>query len=199
MARQAESNARCMCRGKNLHLLSPRLSSSGKGSRIYRPLLLVNLRFVSLGQNSSIRPGARIEAIVLDEKRPPAIKMGDNINIEQNVHIVCTSRIVIGNSVSITGNCAIVDKNHPFDLIDDYPIKIGARIDPSLTPVSIGSNTFVGYGTVILPSVKIGVNCVIPANSTVTKDVPDFCVAAGNPARVMRRYDPERQKWVCVD
>lgn len=168
--------------------------SVGRGCKIYKPLLFVNPRFVHLGDCTMIGPGARIEAILLDENRPPELFIGRNVNIEQNVHIICSSRIVIGDNVSITGHCAIVDTIHPFGDVDD-PRKIGDRIDPNPTPVEIGEGTFIGFGSVILPNVKIGRNCVIGANSTVLRDVPDFCVASGNPASIVRRYDFEKKAW----
>src|SRR5215475_4788763 len=81
----------------------------GRGSLIYKPLLLSGTQFVHIGDRTLIRRGARIEAILLDPARPPRIEIGSNVNIEQNVHIVCTSHISIGNNVTITGNCSIVD------------------------------------------------------------------------------------------
>lgn len=170
----------------------------GKKSLIYKPLLLSGTQFVHIGEGTLIRPGARIEAILLDPKRPPRIDIGSNVNIEQNVHIVCTSHIRIGNNVSITGNCSIVDTNHPY-LDVENPVKIGARIDPSPAPVEIGDGTFVGVGCVFLPGVRIGKYCVLGANSTITRDIPDYSVAAGNPARVQRRYDAEARSWIKLD
>ncbi len=97
--------------------------------------------------------------------------------------------------MSITGHCAIVDTNHPFFEVDD-PRKVGDRIDPNPTAVSIGDHTFLGFGCVVLPGVCIGRHCVIGANSTVTRDVPDYSVAVGNPARIIRRYDHTTMQWV---
>jgi len=167
----------------------------GSGCHIYKPLLISNPRFVSIGSNTSIRQGARIELIVLDKLRPPSIVIGNNVNIEQNVHIICSSKIVIGNNVSITGHCCIVDTVHPFRDVDD-PRKIGERISPEPTPVEIGDNTFIGFGTVILPNVRIGKNCIVGANSTVTRDVQDFCVIGGSPASILMRYDSETKMWI---
>lgn len=169
----------------------------GKHSLIYKPLLLSGTQYVQIGAGTLIRPGARIEAIVVDPARPPRIEIGNNVNIEQNVHVVCTSRITIGDNVSITGNCSIVDTVHPFDDLDN-PTKIGARIDPVPRPVEIGDGTFVGIGVVILPGVRIGPRCVIGANSTVVRDIPAYSIAVGSPAKVVRRYDFERRQWVSV-
>lgn len=167
----------------------------GKHSLIYKPLLLSGTQYVRIGAGTLIRPGARIEAIVVDPSRPPRIEIGNNVNIEQNVHIVCTSRIIIGNNVSITGNCSIVDTVHPFEDVDN-PTKIGARIDLAPRPVEIGDGTFVGIGCVILPNVRIGRHCVLGSNSTVSHSVPDYSVIAGSPARIQRQYDAAAKGWV---
>ncbi len=167
----------------------------GHRCRIYKPLLLANPRFVMIGDRTIIRSGARIEAILLDQEHPPSLTIGKNVNIEQNVHIVCSSKLVIGDDVTITGNCAIVDTVHPFRDVND-PTKIGERIDPMPTPVEIGQNTFIGFGSVILPNVRIGAHCVIGANCTVTRDVPDYCVVAGNPASIVLRYDFQTNAWI---
>lgn len=170
----------------------------GSNSLIYKPLFLSGTQFVHIGANTLIRQGARIEAIVVDPARPPRIEIGNNVNIEQNVHIVCTSRIRIGDSVSITGNCSIVDTVHPFEDVDN-PSKIGARIDPDPRPVEIGDGTFMGIGCVILPNVRIGKYCIVGSNSTVTHSVPDYSVIAGSPARIQRQYDFSAKAWVRTD
>jgi acetyltransferase-like isoleucine patch superfamily enzyme len=170
------------------------LGALGHGCKIDKPLLLSNPRFIQIGDRTLIGPGARIEALVLDESHPPSLIIGSNVNIEQNVHIICSSRIVIGDNVSITGHCAIVDTIHPYSDVND-PRKIGDRIDPNPSPVEIGEGTFIGYGSVILPNVRIGRNCVIGTNSTVIRDIPDYCVVSGNPASIIKRYDFEKKTW----
>ncbi len=169
--------------------------SVGRGSLIYKPMLLTNPRFVHIGKRTMIRPGVRIEAIVLNDSAPPCLTIGNNVNIEQNVHLICSSHLVIGDNVSIIGHCAIVDTSHPYQDIDD-PRKVGDRLDTNPKPVSIGNGSFLGFGCIILPGVNIGSNCVIGANSTVTRDVPDYSVATGNPARVVKHYDHGTAKWV---
>jgi len=123
--------------------------------------------------------------VVLDPKNPPELRMGDDVGIEQNVHIVCHHRITIGKNVSVTANCAIVDTTHPFDDLPDEA-KVGAMIENDDGFVEIGEGTFLGFGSVVLPNVRIGKGCVIGANSVVTRDIPDYSVAAGAPAIVLR-------------
>ena len=92
--------------------------------------------------------------------------------------------ITIGCDVMISDRVYIGDCLHGFSR-SDLPIK-----DQYLTssgPVSIGDGSWIGIGTAILPNVKIGKNCVVGANSVVTRDVLDGQVVAGAPARVIRK------------
>lgn len=61
--------------------------------------------------------------------------------------------------------------------------------------VIISDGTWIGTNAVIVGNVKIGKNCVIGANSVVTKDIPDYCIAAGIPARIIKRYNIETHSW----
>ncbi len=64
--------------------------------------------------------------------------------------------------------------------------------------MEIGDGTWIGTNAVIVGNVRIGKNCVIGANSVVTKDIPDYCVAVGIPCKVIKRYSLETQNWVKV-
>lgn len=135
-----------------------------------------------------------MEVVISNAHRTPELRIGDNVNIEQNVHLICHSRLIIGNNVSITGHCAIVDVTHPYQNVED-PVKIGSRILDEDSFVEIGDGSFLGFGTLVMPNVRIGKACMIGAHSVVTRDVPDYSVAAGNPARVVRRYDAAAGVW----
>jgi acetyltransferase-like isoleucine patch superfamily enzyme len=169
----------------------------GKGSCIRRPLLILNPGFISIGERVSIRDGVRLEIVRSSASRIPCLSIESDTNIEQNVHIVCHSRIRIGSKVSITGNCCIVDVRHPFGDVQDST-KVGARIEDEDSFVEIGDGSFIGFGSVILPNVRIGRCAVVGANSVVAADVPDHSVAAGVPAVVRRKYDFAKGMWVTV-
>lgn len=159
--------------------------SFGTRSLLFRPVLLHYPEYIHIGNGVVIREGSRLETVPVNAGRRPELTIGDSVNIEQNVHIVCHHRVVIGDNVSITANCAIVDTTHPFD---DLPegVKVGATVQDDEGFVEIGEGTFIGIGCVVLPNVRIGKWCVIGANSVVTRSVPDYCVAAGAPAVVLR-------------
>ena len=170
--------------------------SIGSRSRIIRPMLLFNTEFANIGIGVTIRDGARIECMRTMDRPDPYLSIGDFTSIEQNVHIICRSRVTIGAHVTITGNCAIVDVHHIYENIVEIEKNIGSLIDPKDRPVEIGDFSFLGMFTVVLPGVRIGRNCIIGAGSIVTHDIPDFCVAVGRPAQVVKRYDSDSKTWV---
>jgi acetyltransferase-like isoleucine patch superfamily enzyme len=172
-----------------------RMARVGRRAILHRPLLVAGSRFISIGERTSIRQGARLEAILNPNGTwEPKLSIGNNVNIEQGAHIVCSCVVEIGDDVSVAPYCAIVDTYHPHDVPDEGP-KIGARLPLEASHVSIGAGTFVGAHSVILPNVTIGRWCVIGAGSVVTKDVPDYTVVAGVPATSVRRYDPLTKVW----
>ncbi|HZR57824.1 MAG TPA: acyltransferase [Terriglobales bacterium] len=160
-------------------------------------MLILNPQFVSIGKRVSVRDGIRLEVVRSNDRRIPRLVIDNDTNIEQNVHIVCHSSVHIGRNVSITGNCSIVDVTHPFEDVDD-PEKIGVRIRDEDSFVEIGDGCFIGFGSVILPNVRIGKCVVIGANSVVTHDIADYSVAAGAPAVVLKRYDFTKRVWVTM-
>ncbi len=102
-------------------------------------LYYANPRFVFIGDDTLIRPGARIETLVVDAAHPPSLVIGNNVNIEQNVHLICGNGIVIGDNVSIAPNCAMLDTKHPFNNID-ADMKIGDQLEVGTDPIRIGQN-----------------------------------------------------------
>lgn len=165
--------------------------SIGKKTIIRKPLLLLNTQYIDIGKKVLIRDNVRLEVICL-ENEIPHLSIGDNTNIEQNVHIVCHDSVIIGADVSITANCAIVDVTHPYNILNK---KIGYCISSESSKVIIGDGTFIGIGSVILPNVIIGKRVVIGANSVVVNNIPDYSIAVGNPARVIKRFNQETNKW----
>ena len=167
----------------------------GRGSFIRNPSLIWNPQYISVGKGVSVRDGIRLEVVVSSSDRTPDLVIGDDTNIEQNVHVVCHSRVQIGSNVSIAGNCSLADITHPYSNVDD-PVKIGARIKDEDSFIEIGNGSFIGFGSVILPNVRIGTSAVIGANSVVGRDVPDNAVAAGAPAVILKQYDTLKGTWV---
>lgn len=165
----------------------------GKRSRIIAPLRIIGKHFIEIGSNVIIMHHARIEAVYsyANEKFKPIIKIGDGTDIQQRVHITCADSVVIGNYVSILPDVLITDINHPYTDISTPPSQ--CKLDHH--PVFIGDETIVGMGARILPGVKIGKHCCIGTNAVVTKNIPDYSVAVGNPAIVIKQYNFDKKQW----
>lgn len=167
--------------------------SIGRRSRIIKPLRIIGKRFIEIGSNVIIMHHARIEAVYAYAGVTfyPVIKVGNGTDIQQRVHITCAESLVIGNNVSILPDVLITDINHPYTDISTPP----SQCKLEHRSVSIGDETIIGMGARILPGVHIGKHCCIGTNAVVTKDIPDYCVAVGNPAVVIKQYDFDKHEW----
>ncbi len=157
----------------------------GRGAVMERPTLVAFPDCIRIGPRTHIRRGVRLEAVPRPGRPQPRIEIGADVLIEQNVQIIATTRVVLGDRVAIAGHCAIVDVTHPFGNSDDNS---GHRIADDGREVSLGAGTFVGFGAVILPGVHLGECCVVGANAVVTRSFGARSVIAGAPARLLKTY-----------
>lgn len=157
----------------------------GSGSVISLPVRLGGESAVEIGSRVYLGSNCWIEVIDLDPAIPrPVISIGDHSSFSGFCTITAVSRVTIGRGVLIARFVHISDHSHSHASAE-LPIK-----DQGVTkiaPVTIGDGAWIGHGAVICPGVTIGRNAVIGANSVVRDDVPDHCVAAGVPARIIRR------------
>lgn len=103
--------------------------------------------------------------------------------------------IRIGNNVHIGQHVLITGLNHNYDKFEINAI--GTYDDKR--EVTVGDYVWIGANSVILPGVSIGRRAVIGAGSVVTKNVPSFCVVVGNPAKIVKQYDPNKKEWIRCD
>jgi acetyltransferase-like isoleucine patch superfamily enzyme len=169
----------------------PRLGSLAPRSRIIRPLKLQNLQNIFIGRNVTINKHTWLLTLKLDEKKNPKMIIGDDAEIGHFNHITCVDYVEIGAKVLTADGVFISDNSHGYD---DPKIPIIDQPIVSKSPVIIGVGSWLGENVSVL-SCRIGRNCVIGANSVVNRDIPDFCIAAGVPARVIKRYDWELKEW----
>lgn len=123
---------------------------------------------------------------------PFFVDYGENIHLGSNVEINVNCVFLDCNSITIGDNCGIAPGVHIYTVF--HPVNPMERLSESgaywnslTAPVVLGDNVWIGGGSIILPGVTIGSNTTIGAGSVVTKDVPDNCLAVGNPCRVIRR------------
>lgn len=128
-----------------------------------------------------------------DGIKTPCIEIGKDVWIGRHNILSCFNRIKLGNHVLLGPYVFIIDNEHYFE---DVTTPISKQGSWSKGPIEIGDETWVGAYSKILGGVKIGKHCVIGAGSLVTRDIPDYSIAVGSPARVIKRYDFEKHEWV---
>ncbi len=130
-----------------------------------------------------------------DKDYSPILTIGDNVSIGQNCTLSCADNVTIGNDVVISFGCLITDNEH-----SDLPVNTHLfSKEIEVLPTKIGNFTYVGCYSIILKGVKIGINCIIGANSLVKTDVPDFTMVAGIPAKVIKKYNKKLNIWERVN
>ncbi len=121
-----------------------------------------------------------------NKKYFPKITIGENCRFGDYLHLTSINEIKIGKNV-LTGRwVTISDNSHGFNTFEEMNVAPNKRELHSKGPVIIEDNVWIGDKVTILPGVTIGVGSIIGANSVVTKDIPSFCIAAGNPCKIIR-------------
>lgn len=121
------------------------------------------------------------------------IQVGKNFFANYNCTIIDVATVKIGDNCMFAPNVSIYTAGHPV-----HPAARNTLYEYGIA-ITIGDNVWVGGNTVILPGVHIGSNTVIGAGSVVTKDIPDWVIAAGNPCKVIRRITEEDRKYYFKD
>lgn len=152
------------------------------------PLSLRGGKYIKIGADVGIDQRFHIDAIdeFLCDKFNPEIIIGNNVSIQKDCHIGAINKIIIGNNVLIASKVYISDHSHGETTKDNLLLPPGQRKLYSKGPVVIEDNVWLGEGVVVLAGVTIGENSIIGANAVVTKSLPKNCVAAGNPARIIK-------------
>jgi serine acetyltransferase len=146
-------------------------------------------RWITVGSDTLIGAYVSLTAGMVpgqDLGPAPVLAIGDRCVIGRGSHIIAHQSLVIGDDVFTGPYVYITDQNHGYA---DPDMPIGRQL-PHNAEVRIGSGSWLGAGAIVLPGASIGRNVVIAAGSVVRGTVPDRCVVAGVPARVVRRYTP---------
>jgi len=164
--------------------------SIGKRSTLVFPFKINGAKFVSIGKKVHINEGAWIMALK-NSKKDPVINIGDGTYIGRFVHIVSINKIEICDNVAMADKVYITDNAHNYEDINTL-MKEQEILD--FGPVVIGENTWLGENACIMGA-SIGKHCVIGVNAVVTTDIPDYSIAVGSPARVIKQYNFNTKKW----
>lgn len=161
----------------------PLLASCGSFSYIISPLYISH-PFISLGSRTFISWDARIEAVPFYNKEifKPRLTIGDNVSIEQRLHLTFASSLSIAHSTTILSDVVITDIDHQYS---DPNVPAYAQ-SINVASVNIDHHCLICKGVVILPGTTLGNHCVVAANSVVRGYFPPFSLIAGSPARIVK-------------
>ena len=169
-------------------------SKVGKGTSFGAGLKLFNEQYVSFGENCSIGKDCFIGC--WDEyagiKLLPKLIVGNRFYVRERMTILCAGSIVIGDAVTFAGNVLLTNENHGTDPLSesylDNPLDVA--------DVVIEDGVWIGENVCVLPGVTIGKKSIIGAGSIVTKSIPEYSIACGNPCRVIKKF--KSGKWINV-
>lgn len=156
-----------------------------------------NAHRIKLGRDIRIEKGTCLGlSVPPEEEGEPLIIIEDNCVIHWRTQLGAKNLIHIERDVTIAQDVLIVDQNHAYEDVT-API-----CDQGFTPggkIRIGQGTYVGHGAAIIASrgeLVLGRNCYVAAHAVVTRSAPAYSVLSGNPAMIVRQYDPNKQAWV---
>jgi serine acetyltransferase len=179
------------------HPVAKKFGEFGKGSLLgFPPGVIYNERYIRIGQQTMVGPFVSLTAGMAPGQEmvsDPVVRIGDRCVIGRGSYIIGHLSIEIGDEVQTGPNVYITDQNHVYE---DPDVPIG-RQWPAERAVTVGTGSWLGAGVVVLPGAQIGRHVVVGAGSVVSGELPDWCVAVGVPARVVKRY-VEGEGWVRV-
>lgn len=155
---------------------------------------LLSYSRLSSGPNQSIQlgNGVTICSFTTIETAGGNIIIGDNVTVGEYSTLQGQGDIEIGANVLLASHVHIVSNNHIYTDIN-IPIKYQKN---NSSKVYIKENSWIGINVVIQAGVTIGKNYIIGSSSIVRSNIPDYCVAVGNPAKVIKRYDFQSNSWI---
>lgn len=161
---------------------------------IEKPLMVKNSQFVEIHDNCRIKRDARIECydIFCGQNLKPRLVIRENVIIGYRFSALVADHLEIGANTILASDILISTENHGMDPQSDLPYH---KQPLSTAPVVIGHGCWIAEKVVILPGVHIGNKCVIAAGAVVASDIPDYSIAAGVPAKVIKRFDAESGEW----
>jgi acetyltransferase-like isoleucine patch superfamily enzyme len=176
--------------------LQRRFACFGKESTLGKDMVIVNPQDMIIGKHTNFQRGCVIESYHFQYmEKYGSLEVGDNCNFGEYTHITTINRVQIGNGV-LTGRFVVItDNSHGRDDYSDIDMPPVNREVFSKGATIIEDNVWLGDKVAVLSGVRIGKGAIVAANAVVTKDVPQYTIVAGVPARIIKElYDPSDVK-----
>lgn len=170
------------------NLVNPFKHTWGRGTVVgrYARMDLMPYNDFQIGDQCLIEDFATINNAVGD------VSIGDRTLV--GLSSVVIGPVTLGKDILLAQHVVLSGLNHNFEDVS-APIKDQGV---SMEPIVVEDGVWIGANAVITSGTRIGKNSVVAGGSVVTKDVPAFCVVAGNPARILKQYDPESEEWKSI-
>lgn len=161
------------------------------GSRVW------NKRCISIGNNSTIWKNSSLLVTTKHNWNTynPQVNIWNNVSIWNGLFLACIDGITIEDDVLFSDRVFISDHIHWYE---DIQTPVAKQDLKARWEVLIKTGSFIGINVIIHPWVTIWKNSVIWASSVVINNIPDYCVAVWNPAKVIKKYDQDAQQWISV-
>ncbi|MEX0928954.1 MAG: acyltransferase [Balneolales bacterium] len=187
----------------------PRFANNPKNLSFALPREISHPERMHIGDNVKFGPGCMVKVTTrypgswmrhpdgehIRQQFNPSLTIGNNVTATSNLHLAATSKITIEDNVMFASNVFLADFSHGYER-GDLPYKYQGLTQ--IAPITIRRGSWIGQNVVILPGVTIGKNVIIGANSVVRNDIPEGCIAVGNPARIQKVWDPNTKSWKSV-
>ncbi|MGH4138613.1 glycosyltransferase [Clostridium sp.] len=168
--------------------------SFGLNSIIQEDFKISNVSYISIGTSTFIKDNSWFNICSYENSIMPKIIIGDGCQIGSRFTISIANKGIIEKNVIIAPSVYISDCSHNYENIG-IPI-MNQGITSITNEIVIGENSWIGVNASIVGNVHIGRGCVVGANSYVTKNIPDYSVVAGSPAKVIKMYDTITGQWI---
>ncbi len=175
-------------------VVSPFFGNFGRRAVILRPRGIEGIRRINIGEDVYIADGGLLAAVPLTGCDHCELTIGDGCKIGSNNHIYATHSIIFESEVLTAGGVYISDNVHGYE---DPSVAILKQPVQQLAKVRIGKGAWLGQNVCVIGA-SIGRGSVIGSNSVVLQDIPDYCVAVGAPARIVRRLDQVSGAWTRI-
>jgi acetyltransferase-like isoleucine patch superfamily enzyme len=167
-------------------LISGAFAQFGRQSVLTPPLRLRGEERIAIGEEVFLGSGCWLQAVPDGENRSVAISIGNGTSLAGNCVISAVRSVSLAEHVLLARNVYISDHIHEYA---QTGLPILSQGVTKIQPVQIGQGAWLGQNVVICPGVTVGRGAVIGANSVVNTDIPDFSVAVGSPARVVKMIE----------
>jgi acetyltransferase-like isoleucine patch superfamily enzyme len=161
------------------------------------PFDIRNKRNIYLGNGLTTGVGCRLEAVPYI-KKAIVLKLGNNVQMNDYVHITAMESVTIGNNVLLASKIYISDCSHGSysgNEDDSHPDLYPASRSLFAKPVVIQDNVWLGEFVSVLPGVTIGKGTIVGSNSVVSKSLPDYVIAVGSPAKPIKKFNFQNSRW----